>query len=128
MRRQRDEVVDDLERVVEVILVPLAPNLLDALKGGQLRQDMLIFTFSTSKSANIIRETYYQACQIGTIRHIEDAKGVLFTSSEGLFSYAYHEHILRTWLTRANFQLRVVPFASDLGKIFYACTGNQASD
>lgn len=90
--------------------------------------DLLIFTYATLPIANTLRKVYYVSCGVGDVEETEDDKGVLFSTAEGLHTYAYHEHVINGWILSAGFKIRDRLFANGLGRVVYAYQEKQPAE
>lgn len=74
---------------------------LDALARAQL--DVWIGTYDTCPNMTAVRREYYEAAAIGRVEEKTDESGVVFTSAQGLRSYAYSETWLRQQLVERGY-------------------------
>ncbi len=77
----------------------------------------LISSYDTSAYATACRLEYYANCQYSDLRCIEDDRGVLFHSPDGLHSFAYHEDFLLHEFRKRGLGVEVIVFA-DIGKMY----------
>lgn len=65
-------------------------NIIRAIESlSKIRCHFLISSYTTDKKATKIRSEYYAACQYKNLKVTRDNRGVLFTSKEGLYCYAF---------------------------------------
>ena len=72
--------------------------------------DIAIFTYKTDYTSNSIRADYYSRCNYKDLTMRETADGVLFSSTDGLWSYAYEKKFMEGVFARNGFELLEVPF------------------
>lgn len=65
--------------------------------------DLLILTYGTDQTSTQLRREYYDRCGYTSVDLLQDDHGMLFTSPEGLHSYAYHETWIRDHFRRHAF-------------------------
>lgn len=84
--------------------------------------DVLICTYTTDSNTNTIRHDYYSSCGYKSIKEVQNGKGVLFTSEEGLMSFAYHTHYLVSITRYSGYEIKEVYFIKPCGIAFLLTT------
>lgn len=77
----------------------------------------LISSYDTSTYATACRLEYYANCRYSDLQCIEDDRGVLFHSPDGLHSFAYHEDFLIREFRKHGLEIEVITFA-DIGRMY----------
>jgi hypothetical protein len=57
---------------------------------SEVKMKFVIFSYDTISYANQVRAEYYRMCGLSDITQINSDEGVIFSSREGLKSFAYH--------------------------------------
>jgi hypothetical protein len=77
----------------------------------------LVSSYDTSAYATACRLEYYANCQYGDLQCVENDRGVLFHSPDGLHSFAYHEDFLLHEFRKRGLGVEVIVFAN-IGKMY----------
>lgn len=83
-------------------------NYTDAIKKTfEIGYDFFISTYNTTEEATNVRLEYYKNCHFNNLEATTNKEGVLFTSSEGLHSWAFHSNYLRALLDQEPWKIEI---------------------
>ena len=82
--------------------------------------DVLIMSYDTDNKSTAMREEYYNSCNYPGLNFSVDAKGVVFTSEDGLKTYAYSKDHLQNLLQKIGFEKIKIEKFGPLGLFAYA--------
>jgi hypothetical protein len=93
-------------------------NPVSAIKAAaQSVLDIAIFTYGTDNASSQIRRQYYNNCNYSQLFMKKDAKGIFFSSKEGLYSYAYSKAFLNELLFEFGYKIKTSKFAR-IGRLY----------
>jgi hypothetical protein len=81
---------------------------------AELGSSFFVSSYQTSPAANRIRLTYYHQAGYLDVRSHEIIAGVLFSSSDGLHTIAYHPDLMLQVMHEHGLRAKLIPF-QDLG-------------